>query len=101
MAIRKSKEENFQIVGTLNEVVQKCKTALENGGFTKLNINETINQITANYKKFTVWGKIKITLTEDNGKINVHAQSTANADNIYALFSSPNDKILKQFKDNL
>ncbi|SRR5690625_1302460 len=101
MAIRKSKEENFQISGSLAEVIQKCETALEDGNFTKINVNKTINQLTANYKKFTVWGKIKITLTEDNGKINIHSQSTANADNIYALFSSPNDKILKQFKSNL
>ncbi len=101
MAIRKSKEENFQINGSLTEAIQKCKTALENGDFTKINVNETINQLTANYKKFTVWGEIKITLTENNDKVNINVTSTANADNIYALFNSPNDKILNQFKNNL
>ena len=101
MAIRKSKEENFQISGNLSEVIQKCKTALEKGEFTKINVNETINQLTANYKKLSVWGEIKITLTENNERINVNAISTANSDNLFALFSSPNDKILNQFKNNL
>mgnify|MGYP003507401416 CR=1 FL=1 len=101
MAIRKSKEENFEIKGNLSENIEKCKLALEKGEFTKINVNETISQITANYKKFSVWGEIKVTLTENNDKTKINAVSTANSDNIFALFSSPNDKILSQFKDNL
>lgn len=101
MAIRKSKEENFQINGNIEEVLQNCKIALEKGEFTKINVNEVINQINADYKKFSVWGEIKITLTENNNKVNVNVTSTANADNLFALFSSPNDKILNQFKSNL
>ena len=98
---RKSKEENFQLNGDLAEVIQKCQDALEKGEFTKINLNETINQVTANYKKLSVWGEIKITLTNINEKTNVNAVSTANSDNLFALFSSPNDKILNQFKKNL
>ena len=101
MAIRKNKEENFQIKGNLNDVISKCKNALEIGEFAKINVNETINQITADYKKLSVWGEIKITLTENNEKVNINVISTANSDNIFALFSSPNDKILNQFKNNL
>jgi hypothetical protein len=113
MAIRGSKEENFQIKGSINEVVEKCLTALQKGGFKKIKFNETINQFEADYKPSiiftTVYGSIKITLTENNSfsnvdnknLVNVNVISTANIDNIYALFSSPNDKILSYFKNNL
>jgi hypothetical protein len=105
MAIRNSKEENYQINGNLNEVIERCRKALINGNFIHIDFNSVINQFTADYHKFTVWGKIKVTLTEagNNGsdKINVSVASTGNVDNIYALFTSPNDKILSQFKDNL
>ena len=36
MAIRKSKEKNLQFNGTLEEVKIKCKSALEAGGFKKI-----------------------------------------------------------------
>ena len=36
-----------------------------------------------------------------NDKTNINVKSTANSDNIFALFSSPNDKIMNAFKDNL
>jgi hypothetical protein len=132
MGIRNSKEENLQINGTINEVIEKCNKALQKGGFKKIRFNETINQFEANYKPVfgTVYGSIKITLTmnndsnatvaddvfkvQDDGTIvrvgntivhssvvNINVVSTANVDNIYALFSSPNDKILSYFKNNL
>ena len=87
----------------VNSTVNKTSAGATN--FMKIarvnNLNETINQVTANYKKLSVWGEIKITLTNINEKINVNAVSTANSDNRFALFSSPNDKILNQFKKNL
>lgn len=101
MAIRKSKEENFQININLKDGIEKCKNALEKGEFTKIELNKTINQFNADYKKLSVWGEIKITLTENNDKLNVNVISTANSDNLFALFNSPNDKILSQFKNNL
>ncbi len=132
MGVRKSKEENFQINGSLNEVIEKCRQALQDGGFKKIKFNTTINQFEADYKQVvgTVWGEIKITLIgsndsgisvgdeafkvqndgtimrvggtkTNNGSVNVNVVAWANVDNIYALFSSPIDKILSRFKDNL
>jgi hypothetical protein len=131
MGIRKSKEENFQIKGSLNEVIEKCYKALQQGGFKKIKFNQTINQFEADYKQVigTVWGEIKITLIGNNdsissaddafkvqddgtivrisesktnsGFVNVNVVAWANVDNIYALFSSPIDKILSYFKNNL
>jgi hypothetical protein len=48
----------------------------------------------------TVWGEIIVTLSPEADNVKINAKSTANADNIFALFSSPNQKILDQFKNN-
>ena len=101
MAVRKSKVENFEVKGTIEELKSKVINALEKGEFTSIKNNNTLNQITANYKKLTVWGEISITLSEDNDKIKINTVSTANSDNIFALFSSPNKIILDNFKNNL
>ena len=101
MAIRKSKEENYSVPGNIEEWLSKVEQALIDGEFTNISCNKTLNQITGNYKKLTVWGEIIVTLMPDAGNVKINAKSTANADNIFALFSSPNQKILDQFKNNL
>jgi len=101
MAIRKSKEENFELNGTVEDLKLKVENALKKGKFTSINVNNTLNQITANYKKLTVWGEISITLMENAEKVKINAVSTANSDNIFALFNSPNKVILDNFKNNL
>jgi hypothetical protein len=101
MAIRKSKEESNSVRGSLEEVQKKCKSALELGGFTSIKNNAMIGQLTANYKKFAVWGEIAVTLKPKDGSVGIHVKSTSNADNIFALFSSSNQKIINQFKNNL
>jgi hypothetical protein len=100
MAIRKSKQESFEVKGNIEKIKQRAENALNEGNFTSIKSNSLLNQITANYKKFTVWGEIKITLNEKNKNIKIDVVSTANSDNIFALFSSPNEKILNAFKDN-
>lgn len=101
MAIRKSKEENFSVNGIIEELLIKSEKALKKGGFKKINTNKLLNQITADYKTFTVIGSIIITFHDENEKVKINVKSTANADNIFALFSSPNQKILDQYKNNL
>jgi len=101
MAIRKSKEENYVINGNIDNVRLIVLQALQAGGFTKIDDNRVINQISADYKKFPVWGNIQLTLVEEENKVKVNAVATANVDNIYALFSSPTQKIFNKFKQNL
>ncbi len=101
MAIRKSKEENFKVNGAIEDWKTKVEKALEIGEFTSIKSNNILNQINANYKKLTVWGEISVTLTENNGKVKINAVSTANSDNVFALFNSPNKVILDNFKNNL
>ncbi|MGD0779631.1 MAG: hypothetical protein ABR954_02455 [Dehalococcoidales bacterium] len=101
MAIRKSMQEEIVVSGTREEWLQKCAKALESQGFTKVTTNVILYQVEANYKKVTTWGTILITLTPAGNDTKITAISTANVDNIYALFKSPNKTILSKFKQGL
>lgn len=101
MAVRKSLQEQMVVAGIREEWLKKCARALKSSGFTKVTTNGTLYQIEANYKKFTTWGTILITLTPDGNDTRITAVSTANVDNVYALFKSPNKAILSKFKEGL
>lgn len=100
MGIRKSKEETYSVKGSTDEWLLKAEEALQKGGFTNIKSNKLLNQITGSYKKLTVWGEIIVTLLPEADNLKINAKSTANVDNIFALFSSPNQKILDKFKNN-
>ncbi len=100
MAIRKSKEKTLQFDGTIEDTIEKCLKSLNKGGFKNIENHESLNQINAKFNNFFVVGNIEIILSKTENGINISLKSTANADNIWALFSSPNDKIMKLFTDN-
>ncbi len=101
MAIRKSKVENFHINSDLPTTRKNVISALNSGGFTSIKENDVINEFRADYKKLTMYGSIAITLTAVVNGVDLRIEATANVDNVYALFSSPIQKILTAFKDNL
>ena len=90
MPVRKSMEENYSIKGSLNEILEKCKAALNKGGFTNISVHEYINQLTGDFKKLTIYGEIIITFLPHGENIKVNVKSIANVDNVYALFVNPN-----------
>ena len=98
MAVRKTIEESFVVAGAREEWLPKCCDALEVGRFTGIETSETLGQITANYKKAATWGTISLTLTPEGDSTRIVAKATANVDNVFAIFSSPGQRILKQFK---
>lgn len=100
MGIKKSKEEIIFAKGTCEEVHKRIAVALHNGGFRNIKPNLQTNQVTATYKKLTVWGEVAINILPKNDGFNVCVKSTANVDNIFALFFSPTKKIIDQFKMN-
>ncbi|MGV7245844.1 hypothetical protein [Caballeronia sp. M23-90] len=101
MGIRKSMEEELVVTGNRSEWLSKCVTSLKSAGFTKVTQNANIYQIEANYKKFMTWGSLTVTLSPSGKDTRVKAVSTANVDNIFALFKSPNKTILTAFTDGL
>lgn len=100
MAIRKSKNKKFRTKLNVDQALKKCEDALNIGGFKSIKVNKSLRQINADYKKFTVYGEIEITIFEVNNETEINLISTANTDNIYALFSSPNGKVMKAFTTN-
>ena len=136
MAVRKSSEETLTVTGNVDEWIQKSIQALTVGGFSNIIPNSQLRQITADYKKLTVWGEIIVTLHPVNASLNVQInsgisnsnvsdsvimgdthhhhysqpenksvriqiKSSANVDNLWALFSSPNKKIINRFKGHI
>lgn len=101
MAIRKSMSEEFVVSGDRMTWLVKCTKALESHGFTKIVKNETLFQIEATYRQFPTYGSIVLTFIPTGNDTKINAQSTANVDNIYALFKSPNRCILDKFKEGL
>ena len=87
--------------GTREDWLPKCTRALELGGFSKVTTNSVIHQIEATYKTLTTWGTIQITLMPAGGDTKITAVSTANVDDAFALFKSPNKTILSKFKEGL
>jgi hypothetical protein len=101
MGIRKSMQEELVVSGTREEWLQKSVRALEAEGFTNVTKNATLYQVEANYKKLMTYGTVLITLTPSGADTKITAVSTANVDNIFALFKSPNKTILSAFKTGL
>ena len=102
MAIQKSKVETFQVLGSRQDWLSKCEKALHNAGFKSVLVNSELSLLSAKISTLTLSGSIKIFISEsDSGFINLRAESSANIDNIYALFRSPNNKILEMFSKNI
>lgn len=101
MAVRKSLEDRVVMQGERAQLLARCHQALTDGGFKKVTINETLFQLSGIYRQFTASGRLDVTLTPTSGGTEVVMRATGNVDNIFALFSSPNQKILQAFKGNL
>jgi hypothetical protein len=82
-------------------VFEESLSAIEKGGFSNISNNKAEMKITADYRKFTVWGKIEITLIQSNDGTCVNIKSYAKKDNIYAIAQDPSEKILLAFKKQI
>jgi len=101
MAIRKSLKEVVVVEGNRAEWIARCDSAMVDGGFWDVNLSEEIGQVEGRYTKFTVVGQLLVSVRPTFGGLEIEMISTANIDNLFALFNSPNRKILRAFKDHL
>jgi hypothetical protein len=101
MAIRKSMQEEMVVSGPREEWLPRCAAALEAARFSNVITNTTLHQVEGEYRKIRTSGSLLITLTPAADDTKITAVSTANVDNIYALFTSPNKTILSKFKEAL
>lgn len=104
MAIRKSMDERVIVDGGREVWLGKVQQALEAGGFKKVTANAALFQVSADYKKATVVGEVLVTLLpagDGGSQTDITIKSTANVDNAFALFKSPNKAIIEAFKAGL
>lgn len=102
MGIRRTRDESYEIEAAKDVVYERCVAALRHGGFSVINENRLISQVTASYHKITCWGEIEVTVkAKDERTTIVSTHTSACVDNIYALFRSPVEKISKIFKSAL
>ena len=87
--------------GARDQWVAPCRSALERGQFGSIEFNASTYQFEATFRAFTTWGGIKVTLLPHTSGTECRLAAWANCDNVYALFSSPTQKILGAFKSNL
>jgi len=101
VAIRKSIEECVCVEGNRTIWLQNVSSALEKAGFKNVNCDSTLYQVKGDYKKLTVYGELLISLLpfgNNDNQTELNIKSTANVDNIYALFKSPNKIIINALK---
>jgi hypothetical protein len=101
MAVRKSLHEKVVVNGDRSQLLAQCKRAMEKGGFKKITVSEVLFQVSGKYSKVAAPGSLQVTLTPVGGGTELAMRSTAATDNIYAVFRSPNQRLLRAFKDNL
>jgi hypothetical protein len=103
VAIRKSVEETIVVTGERDEWLNRCTKGLIAAGFKDVQTSTTLGQVAGAYKKFPTHGELTITVAPcpQAGHTQLTLRSTAAVDNIYALFVSPNKKILVTAKASL
>ncbi len=102
MAVRKTIEEVVVVDGNRDSWLTRCEAALHAQGFTGVAVNPTLLQLEGNYKKATVWGSLLVSLMPSGeNATSIVMRATANIDNVFALFSSPGQKIVNRFKEGL
>lgn len=103
MAIRKSVEETLVVAGERDEWLTRCAKGLMAAGFKDVQTSTVLGQVAGSYKKFPTSGELTITVVPgaQPGHTQLTLRSTAAVDNIYALFASPNKKILATAKAGL
>jgi hypothetical protein len=96
-------EESLVVEGERQAWLTRTAKALIAAGYKDVRTDTTLGQVVGTYKKFPTSGEIVVTATpsERDGMVKLLLKTTANVDNIYALFSSPNKKMMNLAKQQL
>lgn len=102
VGIRKTVEETFIVDGPRDVWLDRCEDALVARGFKKVVPNAALGQVSGDYRRMTLVGSLTLTLRPaGTDQTEIAASATANVDNVYALFRSPGQKIIQEFKSGL
>jgi glutamate formiminotransferase len=101
MAIRTSKTDQLHILDNSNNInIDFLEKILVKLNFKNIICYKKLNQIKAEYKTFKTIGTLNISIHFNHNPLIkcLVLKSSANSDNIFALFKNPNDTILDLFK---
>jgi hypothetical protein len=101
MAIKKSKEKLLQYNGTVEDAMNHSLEALKEGGFKSIERNDSLQQLNAKFNNFFAVGTIDLALSKSENGTTISIKSRAHVDNVYRLFKSPNDTIIKSFSEKM
>lgn len=101
MGIRKSRDASFVVDGERSEWFRRSQMAMHRAGFGAITVDPDLGFITGQFSKPTVCGSLEVTLRPTTGGTEVVMHTTAAYDNIFALFKSPTEKIMRAFRDQL
>jgi len=102
MAVRKSSTNSLVLQGERENLLKRVINALDSGNFKDIKSNEATFKVTAKFNNFITVGNIEVILFPDKKNYTkIEYKSTANSDNLFALFVSPNKKIQEKFTTNL
>jgi hypothetical protein len=99
--VRKSLDETVVINGDRRQLLERCRAAMDAGGFSKVTVNDALFQISGRYRKATTVGALTVTLRPAPGGTELAMRATGNVDNVFALFRGPSQRILQAFKSHL
>lgn len=100
MGVRKSIDESYVVAGSRADWLKRCVTALTSQGFKRVKVDAGLGVVTGDYKQIvgTIWGDIRVAISDVGPNSRLDVRATANVDNIYALAKSPNRKIIEKFQ---
>jgi len=95
--------EELVLEGTREQWLDLCTQALINSGFKKVEANNSLGQVSGNFKPIigTLYGEIKVSLLPEGNYTKIRIEALANVDNEYALAKSPGARLIAKFKEAL
>lgn len=103
MPVRKSVEEAIVVNGSREDWLEKCASVMRAQGFKRVMTDETLFQVTGNWKPVigTLYGDVQVAVLPDGDNTRLQITGTGAVDNIYALFGSPGKRLIAKFKSGI
>jgi hypothetical protein len=101
MAMRKSYTESLSVKGAPDDWFPRCVAALSGSPFLLTEQQPSLRSMSGRYRALTRTGAITVNLHPQGEDTRIEVSVAAAVDNIYAVFSSPGQRILQDFRSRL
>jgi hypothetical protein len=101
MAVSKVMDEKAFVRGDPDSLLSRCQAAMNSAGFKNVRVDRTFFQVSGMYRKPTTLGRLDVSVRQREQGCELAMRATGDVDNVFARFRSPNERILRVFKDQL